>query len=153
MPSPTHDGTAARPKIRFGLILRIGIAVVVILAVVGLISGSHETATVSAVIDNVHRLALAKPAGGPLGPWWVSALSYDAQARRLTDFKMESETLRLSARSARVVANPRTDSVQFEMWNVVVVPVPREGEVSQQNPVEMDRYLLGPIRYDKDIVH
>ncbi len=152
MPSPTHAGAAAHPRIPVGLIIRVVVAAVVIAAVVLLISGSHETETVSGAIDRVHRLALARPAGSAIGSWWVSALSYDAETHRLTDFKMESDAVRIAAPSARVIVDPHSDSFQIEMWDVVVESVPREGVVSEHDPLELDRYLLGPIPYGKDIV-
>lgn len=145
--------TAEHPKVPIRLVVRVGVAVVVLVGVILLISGSHETQTVSQVIENVHKVALAKPGGGLIGPWWVSAQSYDAEAGRLRDFKMECDPVRIAARSTRVVVNPHADSFQLEMWDVVVARVPQqEGLSTEHDLLELDRYLLGPIPYGVDIV-
>ena len=145
--SPT---TESPPKLPVGLIIRVGTVAVVLVAVVLLISGSRETRSVTEVIDEIHALALRPPDGGLLGPWWVSALSYDAEASRLRDFKIDCEPVHLAARSARVVVNHTTDTFHFEMWDVIVVRAPEDGE--EGDLLDMDRYILGPIPYGIDIV-
>lgn len=140
------------PSVPIKLALRIGIPAIVVFGVVLLISGSHETRTVSEVIDEIHKIALAKPDGGLLGSWWVTAQSYDPQTSRLSEFKIECEPIHIAARSARVVVNQSTDSFHFEMWDVVVARSGEEGDDAEHNLLAVDRYVLGPIPYRTDIV-
>jgi hypothetical protein len=137
-----------------GLVLRLAVVALVVVVVVFLVSGSHEQHTVSEVINEVHRIALAKPQGGLIGSWWVSAAGIDPDTGRLLAFKIECGPIHIAARSARVIVNPHDDSFQFEMWDVVMARVSDEGGPDDDVDTlrRRDRYVLGPLPYTVDIV-
>ena len=135
------------------LLARLGVAAVVLAIVVLLISGSREKRTVSEVLDEIHGIALDKPQGGIIGRWWVSAAGLDPDTGRLQAFKLECGSIHIAARSARVIVNPHTNSFQFEMLDVVMARVPKDGEVEDQDTLRvLDRFVLGPLPYTTDIV-
>lgn len=143
--------TDQKPPSRFprGVVVRVGVALSAVALVVVLINGSHKTQTVSEVIDEIHAIALAEPHGGVIGRWWVSAAGVDSGNGRLQSFKVECGPVHIAARSARVIVNPLDDTFKFEMWDVVMVRLDKDEE---SIPVDMDRYVLGPLPYNVDIV-
>lgn len=141
--------TTRRPPV--ALALRVAAAGLVVGGILLLVSGSRKERTVSQVIAEIHDIALARPQGGLIGPWWVSAAGVEGIDRRLTDFKVESQTIHIAARTARVIVNPQQDSFKFDMRDVVftTIPGPDQEEASLQR---LDHYVLGPLAYGKDIV-
>ncbi len=136
-----------------GLPVRLGAAALVGVVILLLLNGSHETQTVSHVIREIHKIALAKPQGGLIGPWWVSAEKIDALTGELKAFKIECTSVHAAARTATLRVDPETDSFQFEMLDVVLASVSRPGdETTEHHLVHVDRYVLGPIPYGVDIV-
>ncbi len=125
--------------------------VVVIVGVI--ISGSPNHRTVSQVIDEIRAIALAEPQGGLIGPWWVSASGTDEESGRLTGFKVECGSIDIAAGTARIIVNHHSNTFQFEMWDVVFARMPDSSDPNAEHTLQhLDRYMLGPLPYPKDIV-
>ncbi len=127
--------------------------VVAVVGIIVLVSSSHETLTASEVISRIHEIALAKPQGGLIGPWWVSASSHDPVSGKLKALRVEWGDVRIAAKTARVVIDPVADTFRFEMWDVVMVYI-NAGEDAEGGPplIDVDHYEFGPIPYGVDIV-
>ncbi len=149
----TVDTQQPASRAPVGLMLRLGAAGVVVAGILLLVTGSDDRRTVSQVIDEIHELALAKPQGGLIGPWWVSAAGRNPDDGRLLDFKIEYGPVNIAARTGRVIVNPQRDSFSFEMTDVVFTRMPRPGaEETGSSLHELDRYVLGPLPYHANIV-
>lgn len=135
-------------------IVRLGAGIAVVVLIVVLLSGSHKTRSVTAVVDEIYEIALAKPQGGLVGSWWVSAAATDSTDGRLLDFKIECGPMQFAARSARVTVNPHNNTFSFEMWDVAMAHVPESGKNDDEGTelVMRDWYRLGPLPYPQDIV-
>lgn len=128
----------------------------IILAVALLAGRSGDPPTAQDVRQSIHEVALARPGsgsgtrttpGGVLGPWWISAGALDGD--RLLDFKVDAGSVQVSARSARVVVDGHTDTICFDLSEVVVARV--DGEGAGGTLERLERYQLGPIPYGRDI--
>ena len=148
-----HASTARRPATTGRWILRGTLIALAICAAVVLIGGYRQTQTASEVVEQVHAIALTRPDGGLVGPWWVSAKAVDPVGRLLS-FRVEVGTVHFAAQTARVVVDPERDAFSFEMAGVVLIRVdePKAGENPNRPLVEMERYVLGPIPHKHDIV-
>lgn len=135
------------PRLPVKLIIRVAVPLVVVIGIIALVSGSRDTRTVAQVIDEIRGIALDEPRGGLIGPWWVSAAGIDPLNGRLQDFKIEFGPIHIAARSARIIVNPHTDTFSFEMWDVVMARPDIEDGL-----LELNRYVLGPLPYPKDVV-
>ena len=69
------ENPAPRFPVQLALRLVIVVVVVVIIGVIAI--GSPDNRTVSQVIDEIRGIALAKPQGGLIGPWWISSAGLD----------------------------------------------------------------------------
>lgn len=149
---PEHaENTASRFPARLALRLVVGVVVVVIIGVI--VNGSPDSRTVSQVIDEIRSIALAEPQGGLIGPWWVSSTGADEENGRLRNFKVECGPIDIAAVSARVLVNHHTNTFQFEMWDVVFARMPVASNPDAEYTIQhLDRYVLGPLPYPKDIV-
>ena len=141
------------PRFPVQLVLRL-VIVMVVVVIIGVIAiGSPDNRTVSQVIDEIRGIALAEPQGGLIGPWWVSSAGLDEANGRLKNFKVECGPIDIAAASARIIVNHHTNAFRFEMWDVVFARMPDssdpDGEYTLQ---QLDRYVLGPLPYPKDIV-
>ncbi|MHC4413937.1 MAG: hypothetical protein ACYS0G_01500 [Planctomycetota bacterium] len=153
MPPAAENAKISRPHVPARLIVRVAAAGLVAVAIVLLVSGSHETHSVSQVTREIHKIALAEPQGGLIGPWWVSAAEYDPLTDKLRSFKMECGPVHLAARTARVVVDPHKDSFKFQMWDVVLARVDEsEAEGNEHDLIDLPHFVLGPIPYGIDIV-
>ena len=141
------------PQISPRLVGQVGAALVAVVVIVLLLSGSHQTKSVSEVVGEIHEIALAQPQGGLIGPWWVSAAELDPLTGTLSFFKVEGGSLHIAARTARVVVDPQADTFQIEMWDVVVTGVGEPvAEGGSHELIDLPHYVLGPIPYGVDIV-
>ena len=149
----TVDAQKPATRAPVGLLLRLAAAGVFVAGIVLLVTSSHNTRTVSQVIDEINELALAKPQGGLIGTWWVSAGDKDPDDGQLLDFKVECGPVHIASRSARIIVNPQKDTFRFEMTDVVFARIPGFGEEETVGALrQLDRYVLGPLPYDGDIV-
>ncbi len=141
------------PQISPRLVGQVGAALVAVVVIVLLLSGSHRTKSISEVVGEIHEIALAQPQGGLIGPWWVSAAELDPLTGTLSFFKVEGGSLHIAARTARVVVDPQADTFQIEMWDVVVTGVGEPvAEGGAHELIDLPHYVLGPIPYGVDIV-
>ena len=105
------------------------------------------------MIRDIHQIALAERDGGFIGPFWISAAEIDPLDGKLKSFNVEFGNVYMASKRAKVIVDPRTDSIVIEMWEVVVTRVPDLGEKDpDERLVELPRYILGPIPYGVDIV-
>ena len=140
-----------RFPVQLALRLVIGLVVVVIIGVIAF--GSPDNRTVSQVIDEIRGIALAEPQGGLIGPWWVSSAGLDEANGRLKNFKVECGPIDIAAVSARIIVNHHTNEFRFEMWDVVFARMPDSSDQDAEYTLQhLDRYVLGPLPYPKDIV-
>ena len=141
------------PRFPVRLVLRIAVPIVVVVIVAAIVLHSPETRTVSQVLAEIRVIALNKPQGGLIGPWWVSATGTDKSSGRLTGFTVECGPIDIGAATTRIIVNHHSNSFQFEMWDVVFArtfdPANPDAEHTLQH---MDRYVLGPLPYPFDIV-
>lgn len=141
------------PRFPVRLALRLVVVVVVMVIIGVIVIGSPDNRTVSQVIDEIRAIALAKPQGGLVGPWWVSSSGADEATGRLENFKVECGPIDIAAVSARIIVNHHTNSFQFEMWDVVFARMPVASDPNAEYTIQhLDRYVLGPLPYPKDIV-
>ncbi|MHC4429036.1 MAG: hypothetical protein ACYS0D_10625 [Planctomycetota bacterium] len=152
----SSDSLASTPSRESGTgvwILRGTLIALTIAAVVTLIAGRSRTESTSEVVAQIHAVALTQPNGGLVGPWWVSASDLDPVGR-LLNFRVEVGSVQFAAQTARVTVDAEHDTFTFEMTGVVLFrwDEPLPGEDPRRPLVEMERYTLGPIPYQKDIV-
>ncbi len=144
--TPASD-TPARHAAR--LPIRLGAAILIAVILFLLLSGSDERHSVSHVIREVHKIVLAKPQGGSIGPWWVSAAGHDPMTGELEALKVDTGSVHIAAE----VVNPETDTFQFEMRNVVIARVTETDQADAEHALlDLDRYSFGPMRWSVDIV-
>lgn len=150
----SEEANTPAPRFPARLVLRISIPVIAALIIAVVVSGSRETRTVSQVIDEIRAIALARPQGGPIGSsWWVSASGVDEADGRLQDFKVECGTIDIAAESAQIIVNHHDNTFRFEMWDVVFARMPDSSDPDAEYTLQhLDRYVLGPLPYPKDIV-
>ncbi len=145
------ENPAPRFPVQLALRLVIVVVVVVIIGVIAI--GSPDNRTVSQVIDEIRGIALAKPQGGLIGPWWISSAGLDESTGRLKNFKVEGNSIDIAAASARVIVNYHTNAFRFEMWDVVFARIPDSSDPDAHGTLQhLDRYVLGPLPYPRDIV-
>jgi len=129
------------------------VVVVAVVIISFIVFGSPDNRTVSQVIDEIRSIALAEPQGGLLGPWWLSSTGADEASGHLKNFKVEFGSIDIAAASARVIVNHHTNTFKFEMWDVVFARMPDSSDPNAEHTLQhMDRYVLGPLPYPKDIV-
>lgn len=119
----------------------------------------HRPHTASAVMRDLRDLALARghipgePNGGELGPWWISAASFDPMSGELKNFRLKSGSIELAAQSAKILVDPEADSIGFDLWRVVYTVLPNESHPDQVGElIELESYTLGPVPYGHEIV-
>lgn len=141
------------PRLSARLALRLVVAAVVMVIIGVIVIGSPDSRTVSEVIAEIRAIALAKPQGGLIGPWWVSCAGVDEATGHLKNFKVECGSIDIAAVSARILVNHHNNTFQFEMWDVVFARMPDASDPSAEHTLQhLDRYMLGPLPYPKDIV-
>ncbi len=141
------------PRFPVRLVLRIAVPIVVVVIVGAIVLSSPETRTVSQVLDEISAIALTEPQGGLIGPWWVSATGIDEDSGRLRGFTVECGPIDIGAVTARIIVNHHSNSFQFEMWDVVLVPTFDSADPDAERTLQhLDRYVLGPLPYPVDIV-
>jgi hypothetical protein len=113
----------------------------------------------SAVVRDLRDLALQRgvrpgqPDGGELGPWWISASSFDPLSGELKNFRLKSGPIELAAQSARILVDPEADSIGFDLWRVVYTVLPNLAHPDQVGElIELETYTLGPVPYGHEIV-
>ena len=149
----TEHAENPAPRFPARLALRLGVVVVVVVIIGVIVIGSPDKRTVSQVIAEIRAIALAKPQGGLIGPWWVSSTGAEEPDGRLENFKVECGPIDIAAVSARVLVNHHTNTFQFEMWDVVFARMPVASDPNAEYTIQhLDRYVLGPLPYPKDIV-
>ena len=140
------------PPFPVRLVLRLMVVVVAVVIISFIVIGSPDNRTVSQVIDEIRSIALAEPQGGLIGPWWVFSTGTDEASGRLQNFKVECGPIDIAAGSARIIVNHHTNTFQFEMWDVVFARMPDAGDPKAEYTIQhLDRYVLGPLPYPKDI--
>ncbi len=141
------------PRFPVRLALRLMVVVVAMVIIGVIVTGSPDNRTVSQVIDEIRSIALAEPEGGLIGPWWVSSTGADEANGHLKNFKVEFGSIDIAAASARVLVNHHNNTFQFEMWDVVFARMPDSSDPDAEHTLQqLDRYVLGPLPYPKDIV-
>ncbi len=141
------------PRLPARLALRLVVGAVVVVIIGFIVIGSPDNRTVSQVIDEIRAIALTQPQGGLIGPWWVSSTGTDEASGHLKNFKVECGSIDIAAASARVIVNHHNNTFQFEMWDVVFARMPDASDPSAEHTLQhLDRYVLGPLPYPKDIV-
>ncbi len=139
------------------LLLWVAFPAAFVAGIVMLVSSARQTRTASEVITHIHRIALARAAGGtpggPLGSWWISAGGIDKAGSLLEDFKADLGKTKVAAKRARVVVDPINDCFRIDLYEVVFARVDdpmRDGGLPLQQHAT---YHLGPIPWEKaDIV-
>ena len=150
---PEHERSDRRSLSRVRWRLKLLLPVIAVVGIIVLVSGSHETLTTSEVISRIHEIALAKPQGGLIGPWWVSASSHDPVSGKLKMLRVEWGDVRIAAKTARVVIDPVADTFRFDMWDVVMANIDVGEDTKGGRPlIDVDHYEFGPIPYGVDIV-
>ncbi len=141
------------PRFPARLALRLVVVAVVVVIISVIVFRSPDNRTVSQVIDEIRSIALAEPQGGLIGPWWVSSAGLDEANGRLKNFKVEGGRIDMAAASARIIVNHHTNEFRFEMWDVVFARMPDSSDPDAEYTLQhLDRYVLGPLPYPKDIV-
>ena len=125
---------------------------VAVIAIVLIVSGRQQTQSVSHVVRQVQKIALGKPEGGLIGPWWISAATADPVAGELIGLKVEVGPVLIAARKARIVVDPVNDTFRFEMSAVMMTRIDDPPSGEEHHLVELEHYVLGPIPYGADIV-
>ena len=149
----SEEANTPAPRFPARLVLRIAVPVIAALIIAVVVSGSRETRTVSQVIDEIRAIALAKPQGGLIGSWWVSATGLDEADGRLQDFKVECGPIDIASESAQIIVNHHKNTFRFEMWDVVLGRTPDPSDPNAEHTLQqLHRYVLGPLPYSLDIV-
>ena len=152
--------SASSGAARARLILPVAGAGVLIACGFVLLRDSPERHTVSDVKRAIRDLALAAgapgaPAGaGTVGPWEIAAEKYDPLSGVFTNFRLESGAVMLTASSADLLVDASSDSMTFELRDVVYTRIPQEGDEDDVEAFvhKLAEYRLGPIPYDVDII-
>lgn len=120
---------------------------------------ANQPYSASAVMRDLRDLALQRgvmpnqPDGGELGPWWISAVSFDPMSGELKNFRLKSGPIELAAQSAKILVDPEADSIAFDLWRVVYTVLPNNTHPEQAGElIEMESYTLGPVPYGHEIV-
>lgn len=115
--------------------------------------------TASMVMRDLRDLALQRgahagqPDGGALGPWWISAVSYDPMSGELKNFRLKSGSIELAALSAKILVDPEADSIGFDLYRLVYTVLPNDTNPEQVGElIEMKQYTLGPVPFGREIV-
>jgi hypothetical protein len=117
------------------------------------------TRSASSIVRWVHEIALAAsapdaaPGAGRLGPWFISARRVDPVSGELLDFQLESGSVLVGARTARVQVDTWGDALSLVLADVVLTRLPDGGADGDAGAFvhHMDRYVLGPIPFGQDI--
>lgn len=118
-----------------------------------------QTRSASSIVRSVHEIALAAsaadagPGAGRLGPWFISARRVDPVSGELLDFELESGSVLVGARTARVQVDTWSDAISLVLADVVLTRLPDGGAEGGAGAFvhRMDRYVLGPIPFGEDI--
>jgi len=115
--------------------------------------------TASMVTRQLRDLALQRAVrpgqddGGFIGPWRISAVSYDPMTGELKNFRLKSGPVELAAASAKILVDPEADSIGFELHRLVYTVLPNESHPERTGElVELNNYTLGPVPYGREIV-
>ncbi|MHC4107309.1 MAG: hypothetical protein ACYSXF_00045 [Planctomycetota bacterium] len=150
--SGSRHGFVAAGNWRVRLILPVAALGLLVAGVGLLIQTTGEAHSVSRVTRSIRDVVLSKPDGGLIGPWLVSAREQDPLTGEFQDFKMESGSMRIAAKTARLAVDPYTDTFSFELWDLVLTRVPdAEDKSADSYLIQMDHHVLGPAPYGADI--
>ena len=150
--SGSQHGIAASGSRRGRLILPVAALGLLVAGTVWLIQTTRQAHSVSRVTGNIRDIVLSKPDGGLIGPWLVSAREQDPLTGEFQDFKMESGSMRIAAKTARLAVDPYTDTFSFELWDLVLTRVPDTADTNADAYlIQMDHHVLGPAPYGADI--
>jgi hypothetical protein len=145
---------------RARLILPVAGAGVLIACGLVLLRQTPEQHTVSQVKRALRERILTAPrpgapaGAGELGPWRIRAADYDALSGSFTNLRVESGPVMLSASAAELLVDASSDSITFELRDVVYTRIPQDREDGDADAFvhELAQYRLGPIPYDLDII-
>ena len=118
--------------------------------------------TVSEVTRAIRQVAL-RPSdriearqGGKIGPWWIAAEECDDPlSGEFVNLRLTSGNMLVAARRAKLHVDPQTDSIRFEMWDVVFARAPytmRNQQSEEHFLHEMEHYVLGPAPWGDEII-
>lgn len=122
-----------------------------------------DKVSVAEVTRQMQQIALTKSQrsgiddGGPIGPWWITASKADSLSGDFHDFRVRSGNRFIAAKKARLVVDPVSDTFSFHLTDVVFTQVedPKQsipGDPAAGKLLALDRHVLGPAPYGKDIV-
>lgn len=148
--SRNTSASSASP-LRLLLYVALGGVGVAALAVAVVIAMSPKPArTVSEVEREFSRILLTKSErpdvedGGPMGPWWVAATSFDPSIGAFTGFRLNGGTVRLAAREARLIIDPDEGTFRFDLRDVVLTSSPDSRQPGDVIVTDLPQYTLGP---------
>jgi len=93
--------------------------------------------------------------GGRVGPWWVSAGSYDQVTGAFGDFQVRTGDRLIGAETAFLRLDPAADTFAFELRGVVFTRIPDPYQTVETRGSllhEVETFTLGPAPYGSDIV-
>jgi hypothetical protein len=119
----------------------------------------HRPYTASMVKRDLRDLALQRgvspgqPDGGELGPWWISATSFDPMSGELKNFRLKSGSIELAALTAKILVDPEADSIGFDLFRLVYTVLPNDTHPERAGElIELNKYTLGPVPFGREIV-
>jgi hypothetical protein len=109
--------------------------------------------TVSAATRQLHELMLRRPSGGRLGEWIVQAQGIDPISGQLRNVNIESDEMRLAARTGVLVVDPDTNSFNLHLTEVVFTRLPGRGAGGEEPELlSLPSHVLGPVPLGRKIV-
>lgn len=152
-----HVHAAATPS-GAGHVLRVACAALILSAAVGWylvdrIRAAGAAETPQEVARRMREILLAgahdpyRPGAGMIGSWDVQAQRYDEAADLFHDFRLEVDGSVVVASTARLVVDPISTSMFFELTEVTVLTGTIDGAVGT-----MPSYRLGPIPLARPVV-
>jgi len=139
------------------------------------VRGRDRAWTVSEVTQEMRRIALEggraeSPSAGWLGPLRIAAQSINAATGEFVGFRIETDTVMVSAARAMLEVDPAADTFAFDLREVVFTRVPSEEQSAATAAAQAqappfgrpeavaslvhttDRHLFGPAPFGRDIV-
>ena len=143
---PRSQPITSLQRVRLALPLILAGAVIALVGVTMYRMNPRE-ATASSVRMQIAAVVESR---GYFGPFVLQAETYDAVTHEFLNFHAETDTLMVGARRAILSVDAKTDTVQFDLYDVTIVSVPERGD--ETTTVARDQYTLGPFDWKLDIV-